>query len=553
MDWQRTLLLGGIVVVVILLFQKWNEFEESRKPALDDNAIEAVLPSVSSVPQAETTVEDAVPTDEVPTVADDEKKALPAQPDARLISVKTDVLEVRIDTNGGDIVQVALPQHLAHLDSGDPLVLLNRTSTHTYVAQSGLVGRDGTDKSGHRPVFVTDAAEYVLQEGSDDLEVKLRYQDASVAITKTLVFRRGDYLVDVNYQIDNRGNTDWKGNLYAQIKRDSSIPESDSGMGMQPHVGPALTTNEEHYKKFKFDDINDSPVKETVTGGWVAMLQHYFISAWIPQPDQKNSYSLRKLSGADEYAFGFVGPAINVAPGQQGELRAGFYAGPKDQRQLEKIAPYLDLTIDYGWAWWISKPLFALLTWMHNLVGNWGWAILLLTLCVRIPMYPLFAKSARSMAKMRKLQPEMTRLKELYGDDRQRMSQEMMGLYKKHKTNPMSGCLPMLIPMPIFIGLYYMLFESIELRHADWFWVADLSVKDPLFILPVLMGLSMWFQQKLNPQPAEASMAAAMKMMPVIFTFMFMWFPAGLVLYWTVNNLFSIIQGWIVNRQMDKT
>lgn len=550
MDWQRTLLLGGIVVVVILLFQKWNEFEERHKPAVDNHTVESVLPS--AVPESQPDVVPAA--DEIPTAADiEEQPAQPVSASAQLISVKTDVLDVLIDTNGGDIVRVALPQYLAHLDSNEPLILLNRTSSHTYVAQSGLVGPDGTDKSGQRPTFVSDADEYRLVEGRDELIVDLRYQQGAVAITKRFVFHRGEYLVAIHYLIANGGAEDWKGNFYAQIKRDSSVPESDAGMGMQPHVGPALTTNEERYKKFSFSDIEDSPVKETVTGGWMAMLQHYFISAWVPPAGQENSYRLRKLSGRDEYTFGFVAPATTVSSGEKGELTASFYAGPKDQKQLEKIAPYLDLTIDYGWAWWISKPLFALLTWMHQMVGNWGWAILLLTLCVRIPMYPLFAKSARSMAKMRKLQPEMTRLKELYGDDRQRMSQEMMALYKKHKANPMGGCLPMLIPLPIFIGLYYMLFESVELRHADWFWVADLSVKDPLFILPVLMGLSMWFQQKLNPQPADPSMATAMKLMPVIFTFMFMWFPAGLVLYWTVNNLFSIVQGWIVNKQMEKT
>lgn len=543
MDWQRYLLLGGLMVVVVMLFQEWNKFEEQHKPVVDTRTV------VEETPQVPVDSEVAIAEDEIPQVASEQSVAGDQQPvSTQLISVKTDVLDVLINPRGGDIVKVALPKYLTELEGKQPLILLNQTADHTYIAQSGLVGANGTDQTGSRPLFSTAQSSY--QMDGEDLLVDLHYQQGEVGITKRFTFKPGNYLVDVTYLIDNRSSEEWKGNLYGQIKRDSSRPATDAGFGMQPFVGGAITTDEERYKKFSFEDLNDNKVEEKKTGGWVAVMQHYFLSAWVPPKVEENKFTLRKLSNRDEYLFGYVSPAQTVAAGQQGELKTSFYAGPKDQDQLEKIAEHLGLTIDYGWAWWVSQPLFALLTWMHNLVGNWGWAILLLTFCVRIPLYPLFAKSARSMAGMRKIQPEMQRLKELYGDDRQRMSQEMMGLYKKHKVNPMGGCLPMLIPMPIFIGLYYMLFESVELRHADWLWIADLSVKDPMFILPLIMGLTMWFQQKLNPQPTEASMATAMKLMPVIFTFMFMWFPAGLVLYWTVNNIFSIFQSWLVNRKL---
>ncbi|MGS2723515.1 membrane protein insertase YidC [Porticoccus sp. GXU_MW_L64] len=548
MDWQRTLLLGGIGIVVVMLFQEWNKFEQQHKPVEDTRT---VVDIPSDAPAPDVLNEQVVSSgDDVPSVSSSQPQVQPVNEVANsvLISVNTDVLEMLINPRGGDIVKVALPKYLKKLDEDDPYILLNQTSSHIYIAQSGLIGKNGTDKSGGvRPLFTSASSRYDIQ--GDELVVDLSHQQGDVSITKRFTFRRGDYLVDIDYLIDNRSAENWQANIYAQIKRDTSVPDSDAGFGMQPYVGAAITTPEENYTKLSFDDIREKRFDETYTGGWVAMLQHYFMSAWVPQQDEDNNYKLRRLSNGD-YSLGYVGPGHQVAAGQSGTLKTRFYAGPKIIEDLEAIHQHLDLTVDHGWAWWISKPLFWLLDFLHNFVGNWGWAILLLTLCVRIPMYPLFAKSARSMAGMRKIQPEMQRLKELYGDDRQKMSQEMMGLYKKHGVNPMGGCLPMLLPMPIFLGLYYMLFESVELRHADWLWIADLSVKDPLFILPLIMGLTMWIQQKLNPQPAEASMATAMKIMPIMFTFMFMWFPAGLVLYWTVNNVFSIAQSWFVNKKL---
>jgi YidC/Oxa1 family membrane protein insertase len=282
------------------------------------------------------------------------------------------------------------------------------------------------------------------------------------------------------------------------------------------------------------------------------MVQHYFISAWIPDAASQNTYHLRKLGDNDLYLMGFTGKVNDVAPGTQGSITANFYAGPKDTERLEQISPYLDLTVDYGWLWWVAKPLFWVLKFIHNLVGNWGLAIIGLTLCVKLLFFKLSATSYKSMAKMRKLAPKMAELKERLGDDRQKFSQEMMKMYKTEKVNPFGGCLPLLIQMPVFLALYYVLMESVELRHSPFFgWILDLSVKDPYFVLPIIYGITMYFMQKLNPQPTDPMQARIMQMLPLIFTFMFLWFPAGLVLYWVTNNTLSIIQQYIITKQID--
>ncbi|MDB4428090.1 membrane protein insertase YidC, partial [Porticoccaceae bacterium] len=313
----------------------------------------------------------------------------------------------------------------------------------------------------------------------------------------------------------------------------------------------ALREADKNFAKHDFSDIQDETVKSSIEGGWVAMVQHYFVSAWIPPGDQKNNFSLRKLSGQDVYLMGFTGEKINVASGSYGEYTAQFYVGPKDQAKLEELAEYLDLTVDYGFLWMLAKPIFAAMKFIHEVVGNWGWSIILLTIGIKILLYPLSAASLRSMAKMRSLQPKMERLKETYGDDRQKMSQELMGLYKKEKVNPAGGCFPMLLQMPVFLALYWVLLESVEIRHSPWiFWIDDLSAKDPYFILPLVMGASMLLMQKLQPMPTDPTQAMVMKIMPIAFTFFFMIFPSGLVLYWTVNNLLSMFQQWYVNRQL---
>ena len=559
MDWQRSLLIGAMLVVLYMLFLEWNKFQEINTPIVDNATVEELVtpelpgtelgdtpPPIQQISDLPVAIEDSV--EEVEPVSQ-----ILESINTRLVKVSTDSLTVLIDTHGGDIVRVELPKHLTKLGEGaTSFILLNRTSSTTYIAQSGLVGTNGTDTKAGRPLFKASAEEYTLQDGHDSLQVDLSLKQGDVLITKRFTFNRGDYLVELAYLVDNQSSDVWQAGLFGQIKRDSHNPTITNSMGMKPFLGGALTSNDENYKRLDFEDIADEPFKDKITGGWVAMVQHYFISAWVPDQSTMNSFNLRKLGNQDLYTLGFTSPQVTVAAGEKGELKAAFYVGPKDQYRLETISPHLDLTLDYGWLWWIAKPLFWLLFQLHEFLGNWGWSIILVTVVLKAAFFKLSATSYRSMANMRKLQPEMLRLKELYGDDRQKMSKETMDLYKREKVNPMGGCLPILVQMPVFIALYWVLMESVELRHSPWIlWIQDLSVKDPYFVLPLIMGVSMFVQQRLNPTPPDPMQAKIMQMMPIAFTFFFMFFPAGLVLYWTVNNGLSIVQQWLITRKIE--
>ncbi|MEZ0121421.1 MAG: membrane protein insertase YidC [Candidatus Reddybacter sp.] len=556
MDWQRSALIAAIVVVFGLLFIRWNEFQDAHAPVITETSNESVL--IPPLPEVQTQAADieksgvsAIP--ELVQRADDVRvEDSKHVENTRLITVATDVLQVTIDTLGGDIVRVALPQHLISQEPGaDPFVMLNRTQSQTYIAQSGLIGRNGTDTAAGRPRFSVSSASYELLEGDEQIVVDLQLEQEGATLTKRFVFKRDNYLVDVVYLVENHSSEVWQAHLFGQIQRDSHNPNAGRTMGPNAYLGAALSTDEDKYKKFDFPDMDEGAFKTEKLGGWVAMVQHYFVSAWVPDQNVNNSYQLRKLGSKDLYTMGFTSAAVDVAPGDSGELRAGFYVGPKDQYRMEEISPYLDLTIDYGWLWWVAKPLFYGLTMFHGLLGNWGWSIIFLTFVVKLLFFPLSAASYKSMARMRKLQPEMARLKELYGDDRQKMSQEMMAFYKKEKVNPMGGCLPMLIQMPVFIALYWVLNESVELRHTPFiFWLTDLSQKDPYYVLPVLNGISMFVLQTLQPAPPDPMQAKVMRLMPVAFSFFFMFFPAGLVLYWTVNSILSIAQQWTITRKI---
>jgi len=554
MDWQRTTILGAIAVVSVLLINQWGEFQERNRPVVSQETTHS-----ATIPEVTTSTTSAQ--GDIPPVVDTKADSVPtliAPNQAQLISVKTDKLEMLIDTKGGDIVKVALPQHLESLEGEPtPFILLNRTQATTYVAQSGLIGKNATDTAAGRPTYQADQVSYQLANSEDSLSVDLTLQQDQVTIIKRFVFTRGDNLVKLQYLINNNSGSEWQAGLFGQIKRDSHNPVVVDGFGMQPYLGAALTTLEDNYKKVDFDDLADEDTvrkggfKSSINGGWVAMVQHYFLSAWVPDQNQENHFSLRKTNG-DMYLLGFTSPQVTVAAGQQGIIEAGFYAGPKDIYRLEEIAPYLDLTVDYGWLWWIAKPLFHVLNFIYGILGSWGWSIIALTIMIKAAFFHLSATSYRSMAKMRKFGPEMQRMKELYGDDRQKMSQEMMKLYKKEKINPLSGCLPILVQMPVFISLYWVLMESVELRHTPFLgWIADLSVKDPYFILPIIMGITMFIQQKLNPTPPDPTQARIMQMMPIVFTFMFLWFPAGLVLYWVVNNTLSIAQQYVITKNIE--
>ncbi|MEM8501118.1 MAG: membrane protein insertase YidC [Pseudomonadota bacterium] len=580
MEIYRYFLIGAIMFCGLVLMTRWQEFSAVEVdqsgpssslsstssaaapmtvPEFEDSATTVVAGTQSSTAQlgAEDSeglegLEDTIPGASVDTsIPLVEEQASQAE----LITVQTDSLDIRIDPLGGDIVYVALPKHRAKLENPEPFILMNRNRSMTYVSQSGLVGPNATDKAGQRPVFSSAKTEYVMADGADELTVTLSYTGQEGAdVLKHYHFSRNSYLVNVEYQINNRTDQPWRAALFAQIKRDNSAdPGSNSGgLGMANYLGFATTSVDEPYIKLSFDDIRDSAYKLEQTGGWLSMVQHYFISAWVPPRDQKTTFS----SAVTKSGFNIMrmtSPLLNVAPQSNGSISAQFYAGPKDQYVLEEISPGLDLTVDYGWLWWIAQPLFWVLTWIQGFVSNWGWSIVVLTLFIKLAFFQLSAASYKSMAKMRVVAPKLAALKDRYGDDKQKYSQAMMELYKKEKINPLGSCLPMLIQMPVFIALYWTLMESVELRHAPFMgWITDLSAMDPFFVLPILMGLSMWFMQKLNPPPPDPMQAKIFQWMPVVMTFLFLFFPAGLVLYWLTNNLLSMAQQWVITRQIEK-
>ena len=544
MDVQRIILIGALCLISYMLVLQWNQDYGQQPQAEQVTTSVSAYETPASVSDLPAATEESAQAGDLPATAVQAKKA-------SLVEVKTDVLNVTIDTKGGDIIQVSLPEYKALLGSDLPFVLLEQTPERTYVSQSGLVGKNGPDGSASgRPTYAITQSEFTLGD-QDALSVDLTYTaDNNVQITKRYTFNKGSYEIGLEFIVNNQSQESWSANLFGQIKRDQSPdPTSTTDMGMQSYLGPVFSTQESNYTKYDFDDIDEKPFKETSLDGWVAMSQHYFLSAWIPEKGAEYNYQTRKLNG--NYIAGFLSPDFTVASGDSKTVSATFYAGPKDQDIMELADENLKLTVDYGVLWWIASPLYMLLKWIHGLVGNWGLAIIGITILVKAALFQLNAKAFKSMAKMRKFGPEMTRLKELYGDDRQKMSSEMMKLYQKEKINPLGGCLPIVAQMPIFIALYWVLMESVDLRHAEFLYLADLSVKDPYFILPIIMGASMFIQQMLNPTPPDPMQAKIMKMLPIMFTFFFLWFPAGLTLYWVVNNVLSIAQQYVINKQIE--
>lgn len=562
MDLQRTLLIGAIGVLSFMLLTEWVAFNDA-KTAVVAQETSRLLPNAGEIPttQPEPNVNAAASTEDDLPALPDQSPSETKTPSAAttnsnsILQIYTDVLQLAVDLKGGDIIELSLPKYLAELDNPNkPFILLEDNDSLIYIAQSGLIGADGIDNNG-RAVYTAAGTRFSLADGEDSLIVDLHWQDdTNIKVTKRLTLRRGEYLVDVDYLVENNSDQRWQANLFGQIKRQSAPPPSatTNAMGMKPFLGVAITQQDDRFTKFSFKDLAEEPFKAQVPGGWIALIQHYFLSAWIPNPEQTQTYSARVTSSGFNIA-GFTSPALILDPGKSGETGATFYAGPKDQYRLKEISPYLDLSVDYGWLWWIAQPLFWLLTKIHAFVGNWGVAIILLTVLIKGAFFKLSATSYKSMANMRRVQPKLVSIREQFADDKQKQSQAMMELYKKEKINPMGGCLPILVQMPVFIGLYWMLMESVELRHAPFIlWIKDLSVMDPYFVLPLLMGASMFYMQKLNPPPPDPMQAKIMQWMPVMFTFFFLWFPAGLVLYWVVNNLLSMAQQYVITRQIEK-
>lgn len=541
----RTLIIVAMLITSYLLILAWQR---------DYGNVNTATTPVASIGATANDVPVPTAKSDVPVTNSSPTTANPATPaNNPLISVTTDKYDIRINPVGGDVVYVALRNYDATLDSKTPFVLLQNDAERVYVAQSGLIGKDGIDTATARATYTAPSNQFVMQPSQNTLSVPLTYQKDGVTVTKTYTFTKGQYPIEVSYNINNTGNQAWQGQMYAQLKRDNSKDPglaNKGAMSLSTYLGGAWGTPASPYNKLKFGNFNDDNLKVSSDKGWVAMVQHYFVSSWMPKEFTANFYS---RESDNEHIIGFTSSPVSVAPNKQATLSSVLYAGPKTPETLKPLAEGLDKTVDYGILWPISKVLFWLLQAIHNVVGNWGWAIIFLTIIVKLALMPIANKSYYSMAKMRAVAPRLQALKDEFGDDRMRMSQEMMKLYKEEKVNPMAGCLPVIIQMPIFLALYWVLVESVQLRHAPWIlWIKDLSSMDPLFILPLLMGAAMFFQQALNPQPQDPMQARMMKFMPIIFTAFMLFFPAGLVLYWTVNNLFSMAQQYLINKKVEK-
>ncbi|WP_392340409.1 membrane protein insertase YidC [Moritella marina] len=540
MESQRNLLVIGLLFVSFLLFTEWQN---------KDNPV--------AVPTTTQAITNGL-TGDVPAGSDATTDAPNSEQSNKLITISSDVLELTIDTVGGDIVRADLLDHATELDAEERFTLLQNDATNVYIAQSGLIGANGPDANANgRPQYSTTATSFTIS--GDTLSIPLSYTDANgVQFTKVFTLTRGSYDVEVSYQINNQSANAISVQMYGQLKQNIDLSTDEgSSMMMQAYRGAALGTTDKRYEKYDFSDISDANLSRTTTAGWVGMLQHYFVSAWIPGNSQNHFYSLnigRTDFTKGQAIIGFKQPVEAIAANSEATISAKLWVGPKLQDEMGELVEGLDLTVDYSWLWFIAQPLFKLLQFFHGLVGNWGIAVIMITFTVRGAMYPLTKAQYTSMAKMRLLQPKLTALREKCGDDKQKMSQSMMALYKEEKVNPLGGCFPMIIQMPIFISLYWALMESVELRHAPFaLWINDLSAQDPYYVLPLLMGVTMYMIQKMSPTQVQDPMQQkVMQFMPVMFTFFFLWFPAGLVLYWLMSNVVTIIQQTIIFRALEK-
>ena len=559
MNNPRTFLLVALFALVYLIWSQWQIDYAPQSATVASEALPvaagptpAPIPSSAEIPQAAPTASAA--STQVPTVAASEA------PKADPIVVQTDLLRVEIDPRGGSVISAELLAYPEQPKQPERVRLLSPDPDSYFVAQSGLVSNTGPAPN-HQSLFETASHDYRLADGQNRLEVPLTWTDASgITVTKTFVFERGSYVIAQTQKIDNRSAKAWSGNAYRQLQRvplviDTSGIKGYTNTARYSFMGAAWYSPEDKFQKLAFDKFGKEPLKKEVTGGWIALLQHYFFAAWIPPADEAEQFSSETVatSAPTRYLVRGMSPAISIAPGSSGSLGARLYVGPKLQSTLDDLAPGLAKTADYGIFTVISEPLHWLLSQFHKLTGNWGFAIILLVLLIKAVFFKLSEAQYRSMAKMRKMQPRVAALKERYGDDRQKLNQAMLELYQKEKINPLGGCLPMLVQIPVFLGLYWVLLESVELRQAPFIlWIHNLTAPDPYYVLPILNAATMLATQFLTPMtgmdPLQAKM---MKFMPLIFSVLFAFFPAGLVLYWTVNGALGLLQQWIITRRIE--
>ncbi len=543
MDTQRLILFFVFSFSLLLLWDSWQKEHRPPTPTVaqsaQQSAAQATVPS-PSVPTQATSGPQQKPGDAIPPIN-------AAQGKQEILRVKTDSLAADIDLQGGDIVRLELLKQKDTLDDKSNFVLF--APEHHYAAQSGLIG---PGLPTHKTAYMADAREYALTDGQDKLLVRLEAPGPEgVKTVKTLTFHRGSYVIDITHEIINGSAAPLAAHAYFQFLRDGAPPAGDPKM-VNTYTGAAVYTEQEKFHKLSFSDLDKDKASfpKTATDGWIAMLQHYFVAAWLPKEGTAREYYAKPL--ADKlYSVGVILPVAAIAPNASGSVSVSLYAGPQEQDALKNIAPGLNLTVDYGWLTVVAAPLFWLLQFLHRWVGNWGVAIILLTVLIKAVFFPLSAASYKSMAKMKLVTPRMTKLREQYGNDRARLNQAMMELYKTEKINPLGGCLPIVVQIPLFISLYWVLLASVELRHAPFYlWIHDLAAQDPYYVLPLLMMGSMLIQTKLNPVPPDPVQAKVMMIMPFAFGVMFFFFPAGLVLYWLVNNILSIAQQWQITRMI---
>lgn len=555
MDTQRLILFFVFSFSLLLLWDAWQK--ENRPP------VQTIAQSAQQGAPRGTVPNPSVPTQATPALPAPQQKlgdAIPptkaAQGKNEKLRVRTDHLVADIDLQGGDIVRLEFLKQKDTLNEKLNFVLL--TPEHHYVAQSGLIG---PGLPTHKTVYTSEAREYALTDGQDKLQVRLEAPGAEgVKTVKTLTFHRGSYVIDVGHEIVNGSAAPLAAHAYFQLLRDGKAPPGDSAM-VSTFTGAAIYTEQEKFHKLAFSDLDKDKASfpKSTDNGWIAMLEHYFVSAWLPKEKTPREYYAKRLE-ENLYSVGLILPVTAIAPNASGSVSVSLYAGPQEQDALKSIAPGLDLVVDYGWLTVVAAPLFWLLQFFYKWVGNWGVAIILLTVLIKAVFFPLSAASYKSMAKMKLVTPRMTKLREQYGNDRARLNQAMMELYKTEKINPLGGCLPIVVQIPVFISLYWVLLASVELRHASWFWIHDLAAPDRMFtipgidmpvgVLPIVMMITMIFQTKLNPTPPDPVQAKVMMIMPFAFGFMFFFFPAGLVLYWVVNNVLSIAQQWQITRMI---
>ena len=558
MDTQRLIALIVFTFSGLMLWEAWNKH---NRPPVPPQAV-AQTQSVNSLQggtadKSATTVPglSAVPSATIPAVAAGAATVpatAAAQGTSKSVLVKTDLFTVDMDTRGGDLRTVTLLKHAAHADAKRAFTLMQDKAGSYFVTQSGLLGQGLPN---HTAMWSTSSNQFELGT-NDTLDVTFTNNDAvGITVAKTYTFKRGSYLVNVRYDIKNESGTPISPNVYFQFLRDSNPPEGESTgnnpfTGVVTFTGPAVYTDLKKYQKVSFSDIDDNKqniVKEA-GDGWIAMVQHYFVSAWLPPPGLKREFFTQKVS-SKLYSAGVIVPISAINAGATGGISMPLYIGPQEQENLKKLAPGFDLVVDYGWLTVLASPMFLVLSYINNIVGNWGWTIVLFTILLKLVFFPLNQKAGKSIAHMKTMAPKVEAMKARYGDDKLKMNQAMMELYKTEKVNPLGGCLPIVIQIPFFIALYWVLLGAVELRDAPWIgWITDLSTPDPFYVLPVIMGASMFIQTKMNPAPPDPVQAKVMLILPLVFSVMFFFFPAGLVLYWTMQNILGIAQQWYINK-----